>query len=680
MGDAAASGLASFGVWWAWALVLGLFAAPVGAWLFPGAGDRGYLAGKALALIAVGFVPWWLASWHILSFSQSGPILAPLAVAGAGFWAWARGHRPDWRAVALGEALFLALFVVGTAIRAADPEIETLEKFMDFGFMNAAMRADAMPPEDMWMSGRPINYYYFGHAMAGMWALITQVPPDHAYNLAMGMLFALTGCLSFRLVADALAGGRMGRVAGGFAALLAVLGGNFHVVVYGLFRPWSGSETGRPDFFYPDSTRYIGYDPPTDDRAFTEFPSYGFAVGDMHGHVLALPVILLGLLLLMAMIARDPVTRIRMPHAALFGLLWGISYMTNSWDLAILGLVALLTAIVLWGRTGWSFRALDRIGAAALVILAGAALAAGPFQQSFEPFVQGVRLTETRTPGWQLLVVYGHVLLPCALLAVAPFFPSLRTRGLLFASVLAWAVLLMIVIAETVYVKDFYGPEFARANTMFKLSFRGQMFAVLAACVLMGALAQAKPRMGFIAAMILALPLAGVLTYPGWALEGRFTPDRIARYTLDGLGHMDRTAPADRALAAFLREAPYGPGEIMLEADGQSYSYDARLSAATGVPTILGWFNHEWFWRGDLELVRRRSEAVRTIYTGTDFAERCRLIGRFHVRYIVVGAKERERFPTLDTDDLLQFGPVLFETGTAQVIGTRAGGLCPQTH
>ena len=201
----------------------------MGAWLFPAAGDRGYLAGKALALVAAGFVPWWLASLGLISFSGTGPILAPLAIAGAGFVAWNFGHRPDWRGIVSGELLFLPFLAVGIAIRAGQPDIFGLEKFMDFGFMNAAMRADTMPPEDMWFAGEPINYYYFGHAMAGLWALITQVPADYGYNLAMGTLFALTAVLTFRhgrRCADAHAGRHRAGPAGwagswaGFAAVL----------------------------------------------------------------------------------------------------------------------------------------------------------------------------------------------------------------------------------------------------------------------------------------------------------------------------------------------------------------------------------------------------------------------------------------------------------------------------
>ena len=38
---------------------------------------------------------------------------------------------------------------------------------------------------------------------------------------------------------------------------------------------------------------------------------------------------------------------------------------------------------------------------------------------------------------------------------------------------------------------------------------------------------------------------------------------------------------------------------VVLEANGDSYSDYERVSAMTGLPTVLGWYVHEWLWRGD---------------------------------------------------------------------------------
>ena len=281
-----------------------------------------------------------------------------------------------------------------------------------------------------------------------------------------------------------------------------------------------------------------------------------------------------------------------------------------------------------------------------------------------------------RTPVWQLLVVYGHILVPVALAAALPFARRFRALPVTVAAVLGWVVIVLVVIPEIVYVKDFYGIDYSRANTMFKLSFRGQMFAVLCACIVIGLLAQARTPLGLPAALVLSVPLVAVLTYPGWSLEGRFTPERIAAMTLDGLGHLDRRDPADRRLVELIPELPLAPGETVLEAEGQSYSYDSRLSAMTGVPTPLGWFNHEWFWRGDYDRVARRAADVRAIYEGQDDARRCDLLARYRVRYVVIGGVEITRYEALALPALERLGPTLFEDGATRLIQVGPGGLC----
>ena len=119
----------------------------------------------------------------------------------------------------------------------------------------------------------------------------------------MAMLFALTGlavwAITLRLARPA--GKWTARVMAGLAAAIVLYGGNLHSALYTLLRPLMPAT--NPAFYFPDSTRFIGFDPPTQDKAFTEFPAYAFAVGDLHAHVLALPVFFLALMVLLAIVS-----------------------------------------------------------------------------------------------------------------------------------------------------------------------------------------------------------------------------------------------------------------------------------------------------------------------------------------------------------------------------------------
>jgi len=53
---------------------------------------------------------------------------------------------------------------------------------------------------------------------------------------------------------------------------------------------------------------------------------------------------------------------------------------------------------------------------------------------------------------------------------------------------------------------------------------------------------------------------------------------------------------------------------VIVEAQGDSYTDYARISANTGLPTILGWTVHEWLWRGDYSVPAARIDDVRAIY------------------------------------------------------------------
>ena len=112
----------------------------------------------------------------------------------------------------------------------------------------------------------------------------------------MASLFALTGLAVWRLTVALAApfGWRIAQVLGGAATVLTLYGGNLHSALYSLFH--SLMPTTKEAFYFPDSTRFIGFDPPTGDKGFTEFIAYAFAAGDLHAHVVATPVFLLGLL------------------------------------------------------------------------------------------------------------------------------------------------------------------------------------------------------------------------------------------------------------------------------------------------------------------------------------------------------------------------------------------------
>ncbi len=712
--------------WWAALLFLTLAAAPFARRLLPVFRDGAWPFAKALGVLFAGYLSWLAAALGIAPFGRTSVLgsTALVALCGALFLLWQRGRRNEtpehiaktvvsasdgekavsWKQILFSELLFLAAFLFWAWVRGFQPSIHGLEKFMDFGFVNAALRSGTMPPTDMWLAGEPINYYYFGHYLCAFLTTLTGMAPQVAYNLMLATLFGQTVTLAFSLGWTAVSLVRRSRfvrssvatdksaflrnlAAGTIAALLVACGGNLHGFVHGHALPFlknQGVYSGpTKSYWYPDATRYIGYFPPAKDKTIHEFPLYSFVVADLHGHVSDIPVTLTSLGVLLTTAARGPSA----DRLALGGFLVGIMQMTNSWDFPVhTALFGGITFVWLWRRKGRFFRALAGGTGALLATGALSLLVALPFLLRFQSFVKGIFPVLSRSLPWQLLVLWGDKLLTATLFLGFVFFllgRCLKRRGPgrgfvlwwralspgdLFAGALCLAGIGLVAIPELVYVKDIYGADYHRANTMFKLGYQAFILWGIASGYVMVRLAELPRRLLFrkgLAVFFYFVVLLPLLYFP--KAVGTYYPAREAWKGLDGLDFMNFRAKDDRAAIAWFNETVTGQVPL-LEADGESYSDFGRISMATGLPTILGWHAHEWLWRNDANLPNRRSREVRAIYEAPKGGEAQELLSRYGIRYIVVGAAERKRFPRLDEDGLAALGNAVFRSGDLVVI------------
>jgi uncharacterized membrane protein len=102
--------------------------------------------------------------------------------------------------VLTAEVLFLAAFGFLALVRAGDPAILGTEKPMEMAFINAILRSPTFPPNDPWLSGYSISYYYFGYVMVAMLIRLAGVEPGVGFNLAIASWFALTALASYGVV------------------------------------------------------------------------------------------------------------------------------------------------------------------------------------------------------------------------------------------------------------------------------------------------------------------------------------------------------------------------------------------------------------------------------------------------------------------------------------------------
>ncbi|MEZ4767102.1 MAG: DUF2298 domain-containing protein [Caldilineales bacterium] len=398
-------------------------------WLAP-LPSRGYALAKPLGLLMVSYLLWIGASLGFLRNGVGGILMAWAVVLGVSLWlgraGWQRddaGERPllrwlraRWVLVVVTEVLFLAALVGWATIRSFSPEITTAggEKFMELTFLNGILRSQQFPPQDPWLSGFAISYYYFGYVMLAALTRLSGLPASVAFNVGLGAWFALTLTAAFGIAYDLVAslarradldrpprsgpqspapyiGGLLGALFVGLLGNLAGLLESLFSAGVGPLAFWRWLDVkdlnclGGPGYsepiancltagsFVPDrffwwwrASRVI-----TDRdlvgnavEVIDEFPFFSFLLGDMHPHVLALPFVLLaiGIALALLLHARQPASpgfgdrlSSRFPLGwAGFGLaalaLGGLAFL-NTWDFPI---YLFLAGAALMVRLAWN--------------------------------------------------------------------------------------------------------------------------------------------------------------------------------------------------------------------------------------------------------------------------------------------------------------------------------------
>ncbi|PKO21670.1 MAG: hypothetical protein CVU38_13370 [Chloroflexi bacterium HGW-Chloroflexi-1] len=367
--------------WWLVIQLFGLAALPLAWRLFGRLPSRGYPLAKALGLLLVSFGLWLGASFGLLSNGLGGVLIAVAAVAGLSLWLGRDGLRREseqggegehrgvtptvgwlranWRLVLTTELLFLVVFVAWTLFRAYNPDIAGTEKPMEFAFINGVLNSRLFPPQDPWLSGYAISYYYFGYVMLGVLIRLTGMAPAVGFNLGVALWYALAMIGAFGIVYDLVGlGGNGSKRISGWTALPNApapqrpsapvpLSGQSRGIRYGLlgalFVGFLGNLEGLAELAYNRGLAPLRWIQWLDIKQLTdaapsggwtggfwwwwhasrvihdkdllgnsievidEFPLFSFLLGDIHPHVLGLPFVLLaiGLAVNLLLGARD---------------------------------------------------------------------------------------------------------------------------------------------------------------------------------------------------------------------------------------------------------------------------------------------------------------------------------------------------------------------------------------
>ena len=377
-------------LWWVAVLMLiGFVTLPLAAKLWENFSSGGFFLSQPMGLVLTCLVLWTLTHFKIFKINVISIILSALIVAACCYipktFREALIRKYDSKgfveAIVMEETAFLIVFFLMCYFKGFLPDINGQEKFMDYGFIMSMQRNGNLPANDMWLSGYSINYYYFGQYIWSVVIKITGIPTGVGYNLAMcsataipfGMSFAIGKYLIEASSKRGFTDSKAVKYIAGFLTGCAVsLWGNSHSYFYDensignslldVFKAM-GIDVGKTDgFFYPDSTRYIGWNPDLGvDYTIEEFPFYSYLVGDLHAHVISMIIVLLIMAVILSLIcsvslpSADDIDVLHsldnlsgennriLPelrssvslHLVLCAILLGCAQMTNYWDFLI---------------------------------------------------------------------------------------------------------------------------------------------------------------------------------------------------------------------------------------------------------------------------------------------------------------------------------------------------------
>ncbi|MBN1162678.1 hypothetical protein JXA34_02960 [Patescibacteria group bacterium] len=558
------------------------------------------------------------------------------------------------------QSFIVLLMLFWYVVRGFNAEVHSIERIFDYGVLQTLENATSLPLPDVWFSGESWNYYYFGHFIGHVILKFSNVPLLQGFFVLVCWLFSMLSVSVFQLGKEIYLNYQLkkGRgivaVAGLSSFLFYSLSGNIYVLTYlvGKLMYILGFISIKPSFWYPEATRYVS-------GTIMEMPVYGFFVSDLHAHVWgAFVSVVVFALLYVIFIDNKSGLSFKSEKMYLLSFLFGVVFMTNSWDTVSLGI---LFSILFMYKYGYEIKKavftrvrfqdgiinVYKIWRPFIVLTyipIGAVMVSRIWSYYYKSAVAGLGVVKTPTSLNQWLLHWG---------------------SFVFCSILF-------------FVKDILiDGEYYRANTVFKFTFQVWLWLSICSGTFMAAvLTKLKGSVNrLLIGSVFICMFAIQLYYPyvvfkvtkGWSLEFKGINE--------GLHWFESKYPYDYEAYAFLKKYRdmQNRGEkmkIIVEADGDSYEDNNLFSALLGWPSVVGWPVHEWTWRGSYGEVDVRRRDVRSVYLDDDVNKTKMILRKYNVDFIIVGEIEEDIYSdgSMQMDKLLAMGNVFFQNEKTTII------------
>lgn len=282
-------------------------------------------------------------------------------------------------------------------------------------------------------------------------------------------------------------------------------------------------------------------------------------------------------------------------------------------------------------------------------------------------------------------------------------------RAHAFTLLLGTLAFALIVGCEIFYLRDVFEGSEPRMNTVFKFYFQAWILLSLASgtglyfilenwhiskflVAPFGAIRQVFNVGKVVWTVCLALLLLAGCIYPLFAPYTRFQvfdPSTnqiglVRTNSLDGLTYFKNVEvlSGDYDAIKWLNANVSGTPVLVeaVAAQGGDYTNYSRISAFTGLPTIMGWVGHEYQWRvtwynkslQNAADFNSRSIDINTIYSNPNNQEVESLLKKYNVTYLYVGQIEHSAYPGANLTRFSSFMQVVYKAEGVTIYKVKA--------
>lgn len=632
-----------------------------------------------VSLLLATLISWYLALLQI----PVSLMLIPFIVL-IGYSAWKRTIcLQDLISGRIWYVIFFGTFILTLLAKLwYDPSIDiSYEKFMDSMILSSMMNSPQIPPVDGWYAGGTLTwYYYLGAWMFAIPGVILGIPASVIYNLAIPTVFAMSAVMIYSCSSLL-----MNRYRFLPLALLAISYPGFFTLI-----PIALADNTPFRFILDGSVRMIT-------GSVTENPLAALLIGSPRPYAVAMMIqcLIIFLLIYGYHSWKNMGERSRVAIGLLLALCLGTLIPLHSWDVIIyLPLSVFVGFLISYQQyspdsesfntrlKNWIFHLVSSLkdltigkddSASAFCFISLLApivslLVYLPFLfQLNNQRMQGISFLPTPSDPIQLLLVHGffilillvylrHDIVRRPLLLVIPLIVALAgfigaaivmipaiflisRRFEKIEEILALAGIACIVFCDFFAMVQNGSPD--RLNTTYKFYFASWILLGISTFTLLGHMLEICPiiRTDIQHRIISVLLIIGILLFPAMLLSSGplWTP------TLDGTAFVSKYIGQEEANALdYLESLPQG--EILIEGvvpsaydQDDAAKYFSRVSAFTGVSSVMGSYSREKVYRGP-EITNSRGEDSVLVYLQPERAKE--LMKRHNATLLYVGIPE----------------------------------------